>query len=671
VTLRAAVLTAQPNLALDAQLGAAGSLENLPPPIESARLALARTDLGPLMPLVERYAGGLDAGEASANLELRSTGAAGLMGEAQLYQARFAGGAPFDAALAVDVREEPRDRSFDVRRLDVTVGNMGLTAHGRLQSLAAQPRFDGFALASRNLDFDELRRLYPQLDRRAGATLHGPLSLSARASGQEFSAVADLTGASIAGRGFDKPRGTPWRIDARGHAHKNVVELDALTLAVAQETLRAHGTVRLGEKHPLLDAYAASDRLSVATLAPLVPSLATAGLPPLVVSANAHVTGRVGLPATMAVDVDRLQVTSRKSELLGSVKLRDFERPQLELAVRSSYLDTADLLPSPASSPASSPSSSPASSPARGQPAPKRGGGSAPNSALAHLGGHASVSVTRGVASGIPFDGLQAELALRDGAVHANQLAIGAWGGHVVADGSDFDLARGPFHLRGDVRGVDVEPMMARVADARQVLSGHLSARLDVRGQGVTPAELERTLAGTLDGAVEDARLLAFNLDNLVVGELLHALPLSLPTARLTNATNLGTLNGRLRFADGAVVLDKPLTASTPEGPIELAGRFYFDGRLDLTGTFGLNAQAASALFANRIRLSEPLPLGIRLGGSIHRPTLAIANVGDAAKVLMRGAASALIPGRQQAKLPANDQLGRETIDKLKGLLGH
>ncbi|HWE28065.1 MAG TPA: hypothetical protein VHB97_08695, partial [Polyangia bacterium] len=42
--LRAAVMAAQPNLELRARLGEAGSLEQLPPPVESAQVKLARTD---------------------------------------------------------------------------------------------------------------------------------------------------------------------------------------------------------------------------------------------------------------------------------------------------------------------------------------------------------------------------------------------------------------------------------------------------------------------------------------------------------------------------------------------------------------------------------------------------------------------------------------------------
>ena len=656
VELHAAVLSAQPNLALRARVGEAGSLDRLAPPLESARLQLARTDLGPLMPIIGRFVAGLEAGVASADLDAQWTDVARVKGGAELRRARFAGGAPFDATLTVDAGGDARTDDLDVRRLELAVGDMALVAHGGLRSLADQPRFEDFALESRNLDFDDVRRLYPRLDRRLGATLHGPVQLRANASAQRFSALVDLTAASIEAPGrFDKPRGMIWRIDANGHAQKNVVEIDALTLQAARQTLRARGTVRVGEKHPALDVYASTDGMSLAAVSPLIPALARAGLPPMVISTSAHLSGRAGLPDTMALDVDRLTIAARKSDLSASGKVRGFARPQLDVALRSSYLDTADFLPSGASGQTET----------HGQPATR----GAPPAALTQLGGRASVSVARGVASGIPFDGLHAVMTMRDGVVRADRLDIGAWGGRVFADGSDYDVARGPFHVTGRANGVDVEQVLERVGGAKQILSGRLTAQVDVRGRGTTPAELERSLTGTLDGSVGDAKLLAFNLDELLGSQLIRALPLPIPTQRLADITSLGTLRGRFRFADGAIIIDKPLTATTPEGPLELAGRFFFDGRLDLTGTLQLSPAAASALFANRLRPSEPLPLSLRFGGNIHRPTLGIANLGDVAKVLVRSAVGgALIPGRQEAKVPSRDQIENQAVDKLRDL---
>jgi hypothetical protein len=385
----------------------------------------------------------------------------------------------------------------------------------------------------------------------------------------------------------------------------------------------------------------------------LIPSLAREALPPMVVSMDARLTGRAAVPQSMALDIDRLAIKSRQTDLAGSLRVHDFSRPQIELRAQSSYLDTADLLPTKATT-------------ARRETAPAHGGGP---SALAHVSGHAVVDVARGSLSGIPVEALRADLALQDGAAHANQLKVGAWGGQIAADGSDFDVVRGPFHVVGHADGVDVEQALARLGSTRKILSGRLSGQLGLRGHGTTSAEIERSLDGTLDGTVEQAQWLAFNFDELLVGQLMRALPFRLPTQRLASATSFGTLHGQLRFADGAITLSHPLTATTAEGPLALTGRFFYDGRLDLNGTLQLQPSSASALFANQVQLSEPLPLSLRLAGSLYRPSLTIPNVGDAAKVLVRGAVGGLIPGRQQAKIPSQKQLEDESVNQLKGLL--
>jgi uncharacterized protein involved in outer membrane biogenesis len=657
VELHAAVISPQPNLELRAQLGRSGDLQHLPPPVESAHLKLSPTELAPLLPFLPQLAAGLQAGTASVDLDVKWSDVAKLKGNARLLRAHFADGAPFDAKLDVDAEGNPRDGDADVHRLEAVAGDMTLLAHGKLQSLTREPRFDDFSVESRNLDFDRMRQLDPHLDQHLGMVAHGPIQIVAKASGQSLTASVDLTGASLSAPGsFVKARGVPWRIELVGRAQKQQLQVDS-KIQVARQLLSAKATVRFGDNHPLVDAHATTEGLSLAALAPLVPSLARQGLPPMVVSADAHLSGRAGQPETFAVEVEGLHVTSRNTDVVASLKALNFEKPQIDVNLRSGYLDTADLLPG---------SSTPqpgGSTPQPGSSTPQKSS-SRPSPALAHLGGHVVVSVEKGVVSGVAFDGLRGDFTIKDGAVHANKLDIGAWGGRFAGDGSDFDVARGPFHLVGHAANVDAEQLLARLGAARKILRGRLSAQLDVRGHGTTPAELENSLAGTLDGSAEEAQLLAFNFDELLAGQLVHALPFKLPTGRVSDTTHLGTLRGQLRFADGAVILTRPLSANTPEGPLELAGRFFFDGRLDLTGTLQLQPEAASALFAGRIHPSEPLPLSLKLGGTIHAPALGIPNLVDVGKVLAKAAIGGLIPGRQQAKVPS----GNQAIDQLKGL---
>jgi AsmA protein len=807
--LTAAVLSSTKNLELRTRFGAARDLEHLPPPVEAVRLKLARTDLLPLAPFLAHAVAGLAAAAVTADLDADlgalapgGSGLTKLEGSLVLGGVRFAGGTPFDAALDSDVAGDFGGGQLDVRKLLVTVAGMALSGHGRLRDLDKQPRFEDFAIETRAVDFDELRRLYPALDRAAGLVLHGPASARVVASGsaaaQTFDVDVDLTAAALQKpRLFDKPRGTPLELRARGRLDGDVLKVDTLALRLADLNLAGGGTVRRlahptvdlrvgaslanlagllrllpsvaaqlpagaavagafvvqaqasggpgdiearaevslrganlalpsvrllggahivaeasahgrdasvhidanlapleafyedllhkpaqlplsltldarragarlsptlelqlaslrahaegtidGETRPVADLTLRIDGLSVDALTALLPSLATSGMPPIALSATAHVQGRSDRPETLRAEVRDLRLTSRKSNLTGELTVNDLVRPQIELSARSTYLDTADILPKPASTAA--------------KPAP--GGETSRQPAmLAGARGHAVVTVARGIASGVPFESLQADLELRDGRVRATKLEVGAWGGHFSGSGSEFELVddKGPFRLVGKITQVDVAELLARFGDSHDLLRGKLSADVDTRGRGTSAADLQRTLEGSLGGSVADAQLTAASLGGAVAQKLAAQLPLGATGPKLAGGTNLRTLAGQVQFVAGAMHLSKPMTADTPDGPLALNGRVFLDGRLDLTGTFTLSPQAASALLGHSVKLSGPLPLSLRLGGDLRHPSLDLANLGEVARLLAASLAAAGVQGKANELLKKSGLAGK------------
>ena len=474
VELHAAVISPQPNLELRAQLGQSGDLEHLPPPVESARLQLSPTELGPLLPFLPQLAAGLQAGNASADSYVKWTGVAKLKGNARLSGARFAGGAPFDARLDVDAEGNPRDGDADIHRLEAVAGELTVSAHGKLQSLTREPRFADFAVESRNLDFDSHGASSIRTSINIWAWSPTDRSqIQAKASGQSLTASIDLTGASLSAPGsFVKARGVPWRIDLAGQAQKISLQVDS-KIQIAQQLLSAKGTVRFGDGHPQVDARATTEGLSLAALAPMVPSLARQGLPPMVVSADAHLSGRAGQPETFAVEVEGLHVTSRNTDVVASLKALDFEKPQIDVNLRSGYLDTADLLPG-------------GSTPQPGGSTQAKSAPSRPSPALAHLGGHVVVSVEKGVVGGRlrrPAGRLHHQRGRRS----RQQARDWRLGRRFSGDGSDFDVARGPFHLVGHAANVDAEQLLTRLGAARKVLHGRLSASWMCAGTAPPP----------------------------------------------------------------------------------------------------------------------------------------------------------------------------------------
>jgi len=603
---RAAVNAAQPNLELRAQLGEAGRLEKLPPPIESVKLKVDRAEVGPLLPLVT-------------------------------------GGPAVEARLDADLIGNLRHGDLDVRKLELALGNMSLVGHGRLVSLTGTPRFERFLVESHGLDFDALRALDPRLDRQLGAVVHGPAQLRAEAVDRDFTVETDLTGTSIAASGtFDKPRGTPLKIEARGRAVGDGLDVQSLTVQLAGLKLDGGGSVRR-LRAPEIDVHASVEGASVAALSSMLPSLAKAGLPPILASMKLHAKGRTDRLETMSATIDPLDVRSRKSDLTGSVAVRDFKRPQVDLRARSSYLDTADFLPPTTAPAATAKAPAPAEKAPTHGPAPRTG----QPTALAKVSGHATLNVARGVAEGMPFDALAVAITLHDGALHADQMAVSTFGGRVAGDGSDYDLGHtgGPFHVVAQASNVDVEAATKQLAKSERLMRGRLTSHVDVRGHGATSSELEKSLDGKVDGTVEQAQLLGFNLESEVAQKLMSVLPFKLPVKPIENATNLGTVRFKMKIADGAVTLEEPLTADSSIGELALRGRAFLDGRLDLTGSLGLAPRAASAMFLGKVKLGIPLPLSLKIGGDVHHPQLGIANLGDAGKTLLRSTVGGLATG--------------------------
>src|SRR5262249_30147514 len=56
--------------------------------------------------------------------------------------------------------------------------------------------------------------------------------------------------------------------------------------------------------------------------------------------------------------------------------------------------------------------------------------------------------------------------------------------------------------------------------------------------------------------------------------------------------------------------------------PLTLRGQVFMDGRLDLQGAVQLSPEAASLLVGNAVKMTEPVPVALRVGGEWRRPSI-------------------------------------------------
>jgi hypothetical protein len=254
--LDAAVLTAQPNLKLEARFGKTENLE-VGPPLLSAKIALEKTNLSPLAPFLESRIPGLMTLTAEANVDA-SLGAASPGGSGPtMVKSHIActgvrfkeGSSAFEGRVEVDLEADVARGDVQLKQFRGSVDDMSLTGQGKLLALRSAPRFENFAVESEGLHFDRIRALYPSLDRSVGAALRGPFGFRIRASGdrqsQSFVASVDLTGASIRKEStFAKPAGVALRLAASGDVNDQLLTLRQLSLQLADLELKGQGTVR-------------------------------------------------------------------------------------------------------------------------------------------------------------------------------------------------------------------------------------------------------------------------------------------------------------------------------------------------------------------------------------------------------------------------------------------
>jgi hypothetical protein len=682
--LEAAVLSPTRNLDLSAGFVPAPDSRGVlvAPPLQRVAVKLQPVDLAPLAPFLAGV--GLDeleqgrlAADLTVDLGAAAPGGAGptlARGTARLAAARLARGEPFDAALESDLQADLPSGNVDVRRLRISAGEMAIEAAGRLTSLAATPRFDGFTVTSRGLDFDRLRRYYPPLPRVTGLELGGPFTISARAGAeggeQRFSLQVDLSRASIAAPGqLHKPAGTALSLAASGRAQGQTIRCDRLLFTMGQAKLEARGVL-----HPPaaggrpFEASAEATPFAVRALAALSSPRRAERLPDARVGARVVARGRLGHPESLHLEVPSFSAASGSSDLAGSLALENLERPHISVDARASFLDLDDFLP-PA--------------PGKGRPsAPGKGRARRENDGvLARADGRARIEVTRGRAAGIPYQNLRADLALDQGRVRAHTLEVGAFGGRFSGAGSELPIAgQGqPFALKGTVGGMDLGALLGLLAPGSRVLAGRLDGQIDLGGRGTAPAELARSLTGNLTAGVSGAELLTAGLLGPVVHGLAQAVKVS-PLARALaqgeqriaalGDRRLGDLAAVVRFADGAMIITRPLEAHTPYGALTLGGRVPLDGSADLQGTVALAPEAVGTLVGARLDLAGPLPVEVRVTGPLRAPRIAPIHLDAPARVLAgafaRSAAAGLLPPSGQKAAEALPDAAKNAADQAR-----
>lgn len=613
IVLKAAVLADGQNLDLRVKTAP------LPPTLTPTPTSLVLRvnppiDIGPLGLFVGKEVG-LESGTLDADFDAQlgaavpgGSGPTTVKGSVKLAGLRFAGaegGKKLDVTLDTDVKGDAVAGDVRIDKLRLDLGPAGITGKGSAKGLTSpSPRIEGLEIVSHDLDPAKLSAYYPPLRRSIGNRVSGPIGLTLRGSGtqaaQALELRVDLTPVKVdVPEQMTKAAGAPMTLVAHvkgAAASGGPLRFDAM-VDLAGADLRQGESLN---KKP-------GDRLDLA------------------------VEGTRTANKSSTDPQQRLELSDVKAHVLGD-ELQGhgfFETKgagtkatkQFDLQLASSHLDLDRMLLPSTKKTEKKPL----------DPATFRG-----------LSGHAKVQIARLTVKKQTLTDIVADVVVQEDHVKINTAQLKAFGGTVNASGTEMKLAHPeePFHLVTKLESVGVESLLA-LSSTRKILTGKFNGGIDIRGAG----DLDKTLAGVLEGHVLDGAFLGKDIVASVTGPLAKALPFGL--AGKTGEGGKTSLGKDLPFGvtieKGVARLKEPLKVSRPEAEMTFTGGLRVDGTLDLPGTVALSPSTIAAITGGKVKPANPIPVKVRLVGPAWSPSVVDLDLKPAVEQIMKEGGAALV----------------------------
>jgi AsmA protein len=258
------------------------------------------------------------------------------------------------------------------------------------------------------------------------------------------------------------------------------------------------------------------------------------------------------------------------------------------------------------------------------------------------LSGHAKVQIARLTTKRQTVTDIVADVVVEEDHVKVSTAQLKAFGGIVNAGGTEMRLAHPgePFHLVTKLDGVGLENLIA-LGTTHKLLAGKFNGTIDLRGAG----NLEKTLAGVLDGNVLDGVFYGKDILASVSGPLAKALPFG-AAGKVTQggATSLGKkLPFGVTIENGVARLKNPIKISLPEAEMTFSGGMRIDGTLDMPGTVALAPPTVAALTGGKVKPANPIPVNLKLVGPAWNPTATELDLKPAVNQIVKEGGTALL----------------------------
>lgn len=575
-------------------------------------------DLGPLGPFLGKEVG-LQKGTFDADFDMQlgaavpgGEGPTTVKGIVKLAGLRFAGaqgGKDLDVTLDTDLKGDANAGDVQIGKLQLDVGPAGIRGHGSAKGLnSPSPRIEGLEITGHDLDPDKLAAYYPPIRKSLGNMLSGPIGLDVRASGtqaaQSLQLKLDLTPVRMhVPQSLTKAAGAPMTFIAHVHgaaASGGPIRFDAKADLTGVD-LRPGDAV---DKAP-------GQRLDFA------------------------IEGTRSANKSSTDPQQRIEIADVKAHVLedeiegkgffeskgaGAKATRKFE---LQLA--SSRLDLDKLL-------------LPSKTKEKKKPLDPK--------AFAGLSGHATVKIDLLRQKKQEMRDVIADVTVVEDYVKVTKAGLKAFGGTVDASGSELKLAhpKEPFKVALKIQNVEMANALGLLSE-KKIITGKFDGAIDLRGGGQEMADLARTLAGVIDGKLQDGTFLGKDLIGAVTGPLVRALPAQL-AGKVTEGgrTDLGKeLPFGLTVENGTAKLKQPIRITRPEAEMSFTGGIRVDGNLDLPGTIALSPATISAITGGKVKPSAAIPVKVHLQGPAWSPSIADLDLKPAVEQILKQAGTALL----------------------------
>jgi hypothetical protein len=371
--------------------------------------------------------------------------------------------------------------------------------------------------------------------------------------------------------------------------------------------------------------------------------------------------------STMTVDVKITRFAAAKSDLKGSITIKNLDAPQFQMQTQSDFLDV-DALRAAFGGGDDDESTAPK------KDENPHGLGKATRDMLAGVNGKATMKASRALMKGMKLSDFTGVLSMTRGVARFDTLEFGFYGGRVSATGTTLGLPaeRTNYDLRLEGENVDFGAFLADQTSLGKLFKGTVSPKVSIKGRGLAAGDFAITADGPASLSFKE--LVIGGLD--VLGPLDEAMKKALGGKsggfNAASASSSGKERGLVlnnftaltKFIGGKLKLDKPIEASTPMGKMKIDGTAGLDNRLDFTSVLQLSPATVSKMTNGKVKPKSDIPLPFRIGGTWDAPKVTGFDVGALLKAIVGDQAAAIVDkGKDAVEDVIKDKGGKGAKD--------